>query len=520
MTTSVRTRAVANAAAGTIMCDLYLRLSDGRNENGSFQTRAAALRVRATQLGWTVHRVIVENDLTPGASRNASAFKRRKITLPDGTRALRVVRPGFRSMLNDLANEQVQAILAEDLDRTLRDHRDAQDLIDVIREHKANARSLSGSLTLTDGGTDAEIMTLEMMVTVAKKASADTARRVTDGRGRQAAVGQWGGGRRPYGFTPVAHPSGNHRNSTLEIVPEEAEVIRNAVESILSGTSLRSIAKSLRDTDVPTVTGGRWTAESLRDIVMKPLNAGIVVYQGEETDVRLPDDPIITEEQHRAVVATLSDPDRISRGHRESAPGRAPSWLGSGLYFCVCGSTMALQGGRDREPAYRCGRDGNEVGDTHVRRNAAKLDTYVRDVVVERLSRPDAINLITSVESTVDTKALTAEANALREQLDEFARDRVDGLITRAQMLVGTERINIRLTAISAQLASATNRSPLTSLIGVADVRKAWDELFLGEKRTVVRELMTVTVLPVDRGGHSRTFDPTAVRITPVTPDE
>jgi DNA invertase Pin-like site-specific DNA recombinase len=519
MTTSVLTRTVAKAAAGTIMCDLYLRLSDGRNENGSFQAREATLRARATQLGWTVYRVVIENDLTPGASRNASAFKRRKITLPDGTKALRVVRPGFRSMLEDLANGQVQAVLAEDLDRTLRDHRDAQDLIDVIREHKANARSLSGSLTLTDGGTDAEIMMLEMMVTVAKKASADTARRVTEGRGRQAAIGQWGGGRRPYGFTPVPHPAGNHQNTELEICEPEAEEIRAAAASVLTGVSLRSLAKGLRDRGVPTVTGTRWTAETLHTILLRPINAGIVMYQGEETDVRLPGDPIISEETFRAVVTRLIGSERKHPGYApESAPGRAPKWLGSGLYFCLCGSTMEISGSQSREHAYRCAHDGRETGTEHVRRNARQLDAYIREVVIKRLSRPDAIRLVKSPDSTVDTKALSAEAVVLREQLSEFARDRADGLISRAQMLAGTERVNAKLAVIESRLASATNRSPLTPLVNATDVAQAWDELSLGERRAVIRELITITVLPVFTRSHR--FDHTAIRIVPVTPDE
>src|SRR5688572_553892 len=93
-----------------MLTDLYLRLSDGRNENGSFTAREKALRTKASQLGWRVHRVIVENDLTGGT--NASAFKRRKVKLADGSVVMRVWRPGFRSILDDLESGTVQAILA------------------------------------------------------------------------------------------------------------------------------------------------------------------------------------------------------------------------------------------------------------------------------------------------------------------------------------------------------------------------------------------------------------------------
>jgi hypothetical protein len=68
-------------------CDLYLRLSDLRVED-DFEKRKAKLTAFASALGWTVFRVIVENDLMParrdGKVRMASAFKRRRIKTPSG----------------------------------------------------------------------------------------------------------------------------------------------------------------------------------------------------------------------------------------------------------------------------------------------------------------------------------------------------------------------------------------------------------------------------------------------------
>ena len=60
---------------------LYLRLSDFRDDSDGFTGREARLRTEAKRLGWTVGRVVVENDVIPnangnGRSRPASAFKR------------------------------------------------------------------------------------------------------------------------------------------------------------------------------------------------------------------------------------------------------------------------------------------------------------------------------------------------------------------------------------------------------------------------------------------------------------
>src|SRR5258708_36496986 len=138
--------------------DIYLRLSDFRDDD-DFGGREAKLRQEAARVGWDVSRVVVENDLVRngnGRARPASAFKRKRIVTPSGRTELRTIRPGFRSVLDDLMAGRVSAVLAEDLDRAARDPRDLEDLIDACAERGASARSLSGSLMLTDGGTDGE----------------------------------------------------------------------------------------------------------------------------------------------------------------------------------------------------------------------------------------------------------------------------------------------------------------------------------------------------------------------------
>src|SRR5438067_611247 len=79
-------------------CDILIRLSDLRVEE-SLEGRETNLRSFATNIGWTVQRVVVENDVTAdGKSKPASAWKRRKIRTPSGRTELRTVRPGFREV--------------------------------------------------------------------------------------------------------------------------------------------------------------------------------------------------------------------------------------------------------------------------------------------------------------------------------------------------------------------------------------------------------------------------------------
>jgi DNA invertase Pin-like site-specific DNA recombinase len=490
-------------------CVLYLRLSDlGKDdlnadgEAKTFGARETALRELAARLGWTIVKVIIENDVARregGKQRNASAFKRRKIIQADGSEIYRVLRPGFQGIVRGIANGTYDALLAEDLDRTMRDPYDCEDLITAVRATKANARSLSGSLTFTDGGTDSEITMARFMVTIANKSSLDTSRRVADGRLRKARAGEFGGGPRPYGFDADG----------VTTRPDECTVIADASRRVLQVdgrksrygklTSLRLLAAELRKDDVPTVTGAPWSASTLRDILIRPRNAGIMVHQGEEIGPA-PWAPIVPERIFRAVVSVLTDPDRRTNAEQ----GATPRWLGSGIYLCgVCndGTTCRVSGGKDRGPRYMCKKF------NHLGRTAVNVDTLVSGIVVERLSRPDAADLFTvATESPeVDTVALNTEAAALRVKLDELTKDRMADLITRDQFLTGTEGGRKRLDEINAALSNVIVESVALPLLDADDVAAAWEAQPLAVKREALQALCTVVINPA---GPRRTFVP------------
>jgi site-specific DNA recombinase len=120
-----------------------------------------------------------------------------------------------------------------------------------------------------------------VMVTMGNKSSRDTSRRVAVWRETGAAAGAYGGGLRPYGYRP--DPDAPKYRKTLLVVPAEAAEIEAAAEAILGGQSVRSLARSLRERSVPTVSGAKWTAETLRNVLCKPAIAGISVH----TDAKL-----------------------------------------------------------------------------------------------------------------------------------------------------------------------------------------------------------------------------------------
>jgi site-specific DNA recombinase len=131
---------------------------------------------------------------------------------------------------------------------------------------------------------------------------------------------------------------------------------------------------------------------------------------------------------------------------------------------------------------------------------AAEMDDLTRLIVIERMKRADAADLVATPAGAVDVAGLRAELATCRTRLDEIAADYEEDRITRSQFLTRTDKRRAKMGEIEAQLAQATEVSPLAPLIGAEDVAAAWDDLTLGQQRAVIKALVTITIEPAGRG--------------------
>jgi site-specific DNA recombinase len=488
----------------------YLRLSDYRTE-GALQGRADLLRARAAEWGWDLAEIITENDLTPGngdgSPRSASAFKRKRIRLPDGRIALRTIRPGFRRVLAAMEAGRARGVLAEDLDRLLRQPRDGEDLLDAAQLSGATVRSLSGSVTLTNGGTDDERFVARVMAATANKASADIGRRVSGARDRLAGQ-SWQGGRRPYGYR--FDPDAPRYHKTLIVIPEEKAVLLDAAEKLLHGSSLKGIAADLRARRVPTVTkDAAWSTRSLRDALLKPAIVGLAVRKGEIVGPA-PWEAILDDATWERLKVLFADPARRTNAGRSNAP----KWLVSVFATCgVCGGLLRVGGaGRGRGPAYV----GQDCG--HIRRDAEKVDKVVTKAVIERLEQPGALETLRPpARPGVDTRALRAELAKLDDRRNRYQGMAADGRIDDDELPGLLTAIRRREQEIGKLLADSSDEPDQFEVFRNSPARTAWAALDMSRRRAVVQRLCaSVVITPAGRG---RGFDPATVVLTPKLPD-
>ncbi len=143
-------------------------------------------------------------------------------------------------------------------------------------------------------------------------------------------------------------------------------------------------------------------------------------------------------------------------------------------------------------------------------RAAEPIDELVEAVVVERLSRPDAADLLTT-RAAPDVSAYRSQAKAIRERLDDLATGLADGLLTLKAVRSASERLQRELAEVEAKIAATVEVDALAPLIGAADVEEVWQRLDLEQKRGAIDALMVVTLLSPLRGRQA--FDPDTVRI-------
>jgi site-specific DNA recombinase len=447
---------------------VYLRQSLDRHGTGAAvdRQREDAEKLVAMR-GWTIVATHTDND-TSAAGRKA--------------------RPGFDATMRAVENDDADAVVAWSLDRLTRNRRDTLRLVETCEKARATVALVRGSDL--DMSTPAGRLVADLLAATARSEIDVKGDRQRRALAQAAQQGKPPPGRRPFGYN----------DDRITLRPSEARLVRLGYERILAGGSLRGVAREWNAAGAVTAHGGPWRPDSVRDVLLRARNAGLREYRGEVVATGTWK-RIVSEETWRAVVAVLTDPAR------RNTPDTRRKWLLSGLAFCGhCGATVNTGRTQHGRRTYKCSAT------RHLARDAEPIDDLVRRVVVERLSRDDAADLLVD-DDRPDVDELRSTAQTLRARLDELAGMFAAGSVTGSQLATGTERLRAELAAVERSMAHASRADVLGDLVRAAEPGKVWDGLDVDRQRAVIDVLMTVTLLPPGRG--ARTFDPTTVEVTP-----
>lgn len=463
---------------------LLVRISDDREGVAAGVARQEADgRALADRLGWTIDQVVVEND--------TSAYKRRKVRLPNGRHEYRTVRPGFRRVLELIESGAADGFIGYDLDRIARDPRDLEDLIDAVEQRipRIPVESATGSLRLAN---DADVTMARVMVAVANKSSRDTSRRVMRKNDEAAAAGRPSGGVRRYGF----------EQDGVTWRDEEVDVIREAVRRILEGESANAICRDFDERLLLPVKAQRWSSKALLDILRSPRIAGLRVHRGEVVG-KAAWAPIISEDVRAALLARL---DTNSRGAGKPV---LKYWL-NGLLFCsLCGEPLFGAIVHKTRYRYWCATSSTRRnGCGRIAIAGPGSEAEVERQVLEYLARPDVTRALTAGSSSTAVEATRRAIADDEAQLRELAQAHGHKQISMAEWLEARRPIDARIKSARAALKAVTPPR-VRRVIEADDTVGAWEELSPTDRRELVRVVLQSGGY---KGWEVRPADPTGAR--------
>lgn len=464
---------------------IYARISRDREGAGlGVERQEADCRALAERLGWSVVGVFVDNDVSAYSGRT---------------------RPQYRAMLDALERGSAQGVLAWHTDRLHRRASELEEFVTLVERQRVEVQ------TVTAGNIDLSTASgrlIARLLGATAQHEVDHAReRMQRAKAQMAADGLYRGGRRPFGYEADG----------VTVREDEAQIVRDATAAVLAGRSLRALARELDERGSTTSWGKPWNYAALRDVLIRPRNAGLVARgragrSSESFQIVGPAQwpAIVDEDQWRAVLALLTDPSRRKQD------GNDTRWLGSGIYVCGvdgCAGAMraAPYGGtksrkHERRHLYRC------TTSAHLTISTGPTDAYVRQVVAELVRDPRIVAALAQ-----DDDALAADRQrraALAARLDAFERDYAEGIIDGAQLARASARVNAELAEVDERLSTGLRRSTSSGVLDAPDPGRAFLDAPIDVQRAVVAAVLRIEVLPAPvRGG---AWTPERLRLHPI----
>ncbi|ORM00698.1 hypothetical protein A5N74_01615 [Prescottella equi] len=456
---------------------IYTRVSyDKSGRSTSTQQQERACRSVCDVEGWPVADVIEDADL--GASRRSTK-----------------ARPGFQRLQQILGRGDVLVMWEGSRGtRRLGEYAEFRDLC----AERGVMWHIGGRLyDLDDPG---DRLTLGIGASVSEYEADQMHGRIMRGIQAHADAGKpWGS--LPYGYRRVRDEDSG-RTVNWRIESTEAALLREAVERVLHGESVYTVAREFNERGIAPPRGARtgWAGSPLREMLVRPVYAGIRRYGGVDIEGTWP--ALWDLETHDRLVGALATKDPIIR------PGRVPASLLSAIAVCgVCGGPMEFRTGKPeigRRARYECRR-------SCLGRRADKVDDMVREAVVMFFTSAPGEKLLARQHDTSGAHKALEEARQLQARLDEAQDAYADGDIELSALQRVTARLRPRIEEAKHR-AEQASANPVLEHFRDADPREVWEQLTVLERRAVVADCLRVTILRMPFP--SKKFEPDFVKIT------
>jgi site-specific DNA recombinase len=440
---------------------IYARLSEDRDETQlgvgrQVQDCEALARAR----NWSIADRYIDNDI--------SAYSNKR-------------RPQWERLLADITAGQIDAVIVYHLDRLTRQPRDLERFFDTCDRAGVSAMAtVSGDINLA---TDDGRFHARILGAVARKSSDDQSRRLMRKALELAQAGQVaGGGSRPYGF----------ENDRITIRESEAVIIREMVDRLLAGETIRSLCLDLQHRKIPSVNGTTWKPFPLRRMLASARISGQREHKG-EIIAKAVWEPIIPPEKTTRVRALLADPAR-----RATRPPQR--YVLKGLLRCWrCNAPLVARPSDTGQRRYGCIKGLGYAGCGGVYALGETVERFVTQAALVRLDGPE---VLTALQATPSADVNAGRADQITGRLDELAQAYAAEVISMREWLAARNPLQQQLDQERRRVARETGASVLADIVGRgSELREQWDTLSIDRQRAILGAVLhQVTVLPARRG--------------------
>jgi len=219
-------------------------------------------------------------------------------------------RPEMQKLLKAVSKRQYKAVLVVEIERLARGNTSDQGQV-------ADAFVYSGTLIITpakvfDPASEADQEYFEFGLFMSRREYKTIRRRLQAGKLAAIQEGQWIANWTPYGYKAVRN---GKKDKHLEIVPEEAEVVRQIFRLHQDGITPHTIARRLTEQGIkPPRNAEQWHKSTITRILQNPVYIGKIRWANATTVRQLADDgrtikrriksanPIIVDGKHQPII--------------------------------------------------------------------------------------------------------------------------------------------------------------------------------------------------------------------------
>ena len=372
---------------------IYARYSSDNQRDASIDQQVKACTNYAQQQGYQVIRTYDDRALTGKTDK----------------------RPAFLRMIRDSAKCEFQHVIVYAMDRFSRNKYDSAIYKQKLRENGVTVLSAMEHLTDDPTGHLMESI-LEGFAQYYSEELSQKIHRGLHDNAEKAIVN---------GSVPLGYRRG--KDGHAEIIPEEAETVREIFRRVLEGEQLIRIAEDLNRRGIKTKTGSLWNKSSFNRILSNERYIGVYLYKGHRIEGGFP--VIVDKDTFDSAQVYIRGKPK-ARGGTTRRRCRGDTYLLTGKLYCgECDSPMSGVSGKTQAASpyyyYQCTKKRYEKACHKKNVPRDQIERQITQQIMVILNDDELLEwMAKSAIEHLESERNTAEIEALRADLAEVVRKR------------------------------------------------------------------------------------------------